>query len=96
MIYGVDLILNSIVGKMFEQDFTVLASMGKIIWFGFAAGYLEDNLTESLGNGFMKSVGVRTFTLYNILEDSKLYRNTMNTLVQHLVDGKLILRYTKK
>jgi len=86
---GVDLILNSIAGKTFEQDFNVLASMGQIIWFGFAGGYPEVNLSESLGNGFMKSVGVRTFTIYNIFENAELYRNSMNTLVQYLVDGKI-------
>jgi len=86
---GVDLILNSIAGKTFEQDFTVLASMGQIIWFGFAAGYPEVNLSNSLGNCFMNSVGIRTFSIYTIFENSELFRHSMKTLVQYLVDGKI-------
>ena len=86
---GVNLVLNSLAGDTFEQDFNVLATMGQIIWFGFAAGYPQANLTESLGNGFMKSVGVRTFTLYNIFENPKLFAESMKTLLQYLAEGKI-------
>jgi len=86
---GVDLILNSIAGNTFEQDFELLAPMGQVIWFGFAAGYPQLNLTETLGNAFMKSAGIRTFTLYSIFENSQLFNSSVKTLVQYLVDGKI-------
>ncbi|MFV1985556.1 MAG: zinc-binding alcohol dehydrogenase family protein [Thiohalomonadales bacterium] len=86
---GVNLILNSVAGESFEQDFKVLASIGQIIWFGFAAGFPQINLNESLGNGFMKSVGIRTFTLYSIFENPELFKSSVKTLLHYLEEGKI-------
>jgi len=86
---GVNLVLNSLAGNTFEHDFNVLANMGQIVWFGFAAGFPQANLTESLGNGFMKSAGIRTFTLYNIFENPELFVDSTKKLIQYLSEGKI-------
>ena len=65
---GVDLILNSVAGNTFARDFEVLAPLGQIIWFGFAAGAPEKTLTELLQTGFRRSVGIRTFVIYSIAQ----------------------------
>jgi len=86
---GVNLVLNSLAGDTFGRDFDTLAMMGQIIWFGFAAGSPQANLTELLGNGFMKSAGIRTFTLYNIFEMPELFTDSMKILIQYLKEGKI-------
>ncbi|VAW73782.1 Quinone oxidoreductase [hydrothermal vent metagenome] len=86
---GVNLVLNSLAGKTFDQDFELLAPMGQIIWFGFASGYPESNLTETLGNSFMKSAGIRTFTLYNVFENTQLFKESVEILLGYLEQGKI-------
>lgn len=93
---GVSLVLNSLAGKTFEQDFELLAPMGQIIWFGFASGYPEINLTEALGNSFMKSAGIRTFSVYNIFENTELFTDSMKILLGYLEQGKIKPRIFKK
>ncbi|MBL1275316.1 MAG: zinc-binding dehydrogenase [Ectothiorhodospiraceae bacterium] len=86
---GVNLVLNSLAGNTLARDFEVLANMGQIIWFGFAAGYPQENLTEVVSNNFMKSTGIRTFTLYNIFENRELFISSFKTLLDYLNEGKI-------
>ena len=48
-------------GDTFGRDFKMLTPLGQIIWFGMAAGPPQENLTEQLGAGFVKSAGIQTF-----------------------------------
>jgi NADPH:quinone reductase len=85
---GVDLILNSVAGNTFARDFEVLAPLGQIIWFGFAAGAPEKNLTDLLQTGFRKSVGIRTFVIYSIaLMHPDKMRQSYEVLFRYLKDG---------
>ncbi len=86
---GVDLILNSIAGDTFKSDFNNLNPFGQIIWFGFAAGYPQENIGELLGNNFMKSVGIRTFTLYNIFQKPEVFSSSMKTLLDYFESGQI-------
>jgi len=86
---GVNLILNSIAGDSFGNDFNNLATMGQIVWFGFAAGFPQANLTELLGGSFMKSSGIRTFTLYNVFAIPDLFSKSMRTLINYLTENKI-------
>ena len=63
--------------------------MGQIIWFGFAAGFPQANINELLSKGFMKSAGIRMFTLYNIFEKSELFTGSAALLTQYLKEGKI-------
>jgi NADPH2:quinone reductase len=85
---GVDLILNSVAGNTFARDFEVLAPLGQIVWFGFAAGVPEKTLTELLQTGFRKSVGIRTFVIYSIaqMHPDKM-RQSYDVLFQYLKQG---------
>jgi len=87
---GADIILNSAAGDTFRRDFEMLAPLGQIIWLGMAAGLPEGNLTELLGMGFAKSVGVRTFMLPSIFElDPRLMARSSEILYNDLADGKI-------
>ncbi len=87
---GVDIILNSVAGDSFGRDFQMLAPLGQIIWFGMAAGLPQENLTEQLGAGFVKSLGIRTFMLYSIFElDPALAGRSSETLFNYLADRKI-------
>ena len=87
---GVEIILNSVAGDTFGRDFEMLAPLGQIIWFGMAGGLPQENLTEQLGAGFVKSAGVRTFMLYSIFElDPSLAAQSSETLFNYLADKKI-------
>jgi len=85
---GVELILNSVAGNTFSRDFEVLATLGQIIWFGFAAGAPEKTLTDLLQSGFRKSVGIRTFVIYSIaqMHPDKM-RQSYEVLFKYLKKG---------
>lgn len=85
---GVELILNSVAGNTFSRDFEVLAPLGQIIWFGFAAGAPEKTLTDLLQSGFRKSVGIRTFVIYSIaqMHPGKM-RQSYEVLFKYLKEG---------
>ena len=87
---GVEIILNSVAGDSFSRDFQMLAPLGQIIWFGMAGGLPQDNLTEQLGAGFVKSAGIRTFILYSIFElDPALAARSSETLFAYLADKQI-------
>lgn len=87
---GVEIILNSVAGDTFGRDLEMLAPLGQIIWFGMAAGLPQENLTEQLGAGFVKSAGIRTFMLYSIFElDPSLAARSSETLFNYLADKKI-------
>ncbi len=86
---GVDLILNSVAGESFHRDFEMLAPMGLIIWYGLAAGQPKINLTEQLANSFMNSLGVRTFSVYNIFEKPDLLAHSTQKMIQYLAEGRI-------
>ncbi|MEJ2656429.1 MAG: zinc-binding dehydrogenase [Desulfobacterales bacterium] len=86
--FGVDLILNSVAGKTFARDFEVLAPLGQIIWFGFAAGAPKDNLTEIMQNHFSRSVGIRAFVIYSIAQfHPGRMRQSYDVLFRYLKEG---------
>ncbi len=87
---GVEIILNSVAGETFGQDYKMLAPLGQIIWFGMAAGLPEGNLTEQLGAGFIKSAGIRTFMLPSIFDlDPTLMARSSEILLSDLADNKI-------
>jgi NADPH:quinone reductase-like Zn-dependent oxidoreductase len=87
---GVEIILNSAAGDTFDRDFKMLTPLGQIIWFGMAAGPPQENLTEQLMAGFVKSAGIRTFMLPSIFElDPALMARSAEILFNDLADKKI-------
>ena len=84
---GVNLILNSMAGRSFSIDFKLLAPLGQIIWFGFAGGNLETDLTKRLSVAYNQSVGVRTFYLHSVPEN--LMAQSIKTLINYLEKKKI-------
>lgn len=87
---GVEIILNSAAGDTFDRDFKMLTPLGQIIWFGMAAGPPQENLTEQLMAGFVKSAGIRTFMLPSIFElDPALMARSAEILFNDLANKKI-------
>jgi len=87
---GVNLVLNSVAGDTFQRDFQVLAPFGNIIWFGFAAGPPEGNLAEQLGAHFGKSVGIKTFVIYTVVQSApELMTRSLDHLFTYLGEKKI-------
>ena len=87
---GVEIILNSAAGDTFGRDLEMLAPLGQIIWFGMAAGLPQENLTEQLMAGFVKSAGIRTFMLPSIFElDPALMARSAEILFNDLANKKI-------
>ncbi len=84
---GVNLILNSVAGKSFGIDFKLLAPLGQIIWFGFAGGALETDLTRRLSVAYNQSLGVRTFYLHSVPSD--IIAKSIGILLDYLVKKKI-------
>ncbi|MFQ5741817.1 MAG: zinc-binding alcohol dehydrogenase family protein [Acidobacteriota bacterium] len=88
---GVELILDSVAGPAFHNNFEMLAPLGQVIWYGLAAGPPPENLLRPLRTHFGKGVGVRTFHLfYSIAEPfPQLMAESIQTLVRYLVEKKV-------
>ena len=82
--------MNSVAGDTFHRDFEVLAPFGNIIWFGFAAGPPGGNLAEELGANFGKSVGIRTFVIYTVVQSApELMTRSLDHLFTDLAEKKI-------
>ncbi len=86
---GVELILNSVAGETFGQDFDMLAPLGQVIWYGFAAGMPSVNLTEVIGSHFMNSKGLRAFVIYNIFDIPELMSESSKLMVRYLQEERI-------
>ena len=86
---GINVIFNSVAGDTINRDFGVLAPLGQIIWYGMAAGPPQLNMTELLAAGFMDSLGIRTFSVYNILERPELMKPSTDKLLGYMSEGKI-------
>ena len=67
----------------------MLAPLGRLIWFGGAAGPAEVDLMALMRQHAMKSVSVGVFSLYSLLSRPKLWRSSLDKLVSYLADGKI-------
>lgn len=86
---GADLILDSIQGPNFAQNVEMLAPLGRLIWFGSAAGPAEVDLMALMRRHAMKSVSVGVFSLYSLLSRPKLWQSSLGKLVTLLDQGKI-------
>ncbi len=87
---GVHLVLNSVAGDTFQRDLDLLAPFGNLIWFGYAAGPPQGNLAELLGDNFGKSVGIRTFVIYSVVQAApELMAQSMDRLFTYLAEKKI-------
>jgi NADPH2:quinone reductase len=88
---GVDLILNSVAGRTFRDDFAMLAPLGQIIWFGMAGGTPRVKFFEQFLTHFGKGVGLRVFHLFFsvALPYPKLMVSSIAAVVRHLEEKKI-------
>lgn len=86
---GVDVVLNSVAGDTFARDLEFVVPLGQIIWFGFAAGLPQENLVAQLAKHFVKSVGVRTFSIFSVAANPELMVPSMQTVLRYLMEEKI-------
>ncbi len=88
---GVDLILDSVAGPSFPNNFGMLAPLGQVIWYGEAGGPPPENLLEPLMAHFGKGVGVRTFHLLQSIAEPfpQIMAESIQTMIRYLVEKKV-------
>ena len=74
-------------GKSFSIDFKLIAPLGQIIWFGFAGGAVETDLTKRLSVAYNQSLGVRTFYIHSVPRD--IMTASIKILVDYLAQNKI-------
>lgn len=86
---GADLILDCVGGPNFGDNFKMMNTLGHLIWFGIAAGNPTTDLLKALGREPSKSYAVSMFHLYSIINNTKLFAQSMTTLIGYLAEGKI-------
>ncbi|EFK09373.1 oxidoreductase, zinc-binding dehydrogenase family protein [delta proteobacterium NaphS2] len=86
---GVELILDSVAGPSFSNNFEMLAPLGQVILYGMAGSPPPENLLESLMAHL--GVGVRSFHLFATIgaHFPDLMADSIRTLIGYLVEKKV-------
>ena len=84
---GVDLILESVAGPRFGENFKMLNTLGQVIWFGIADGNPTTDLLRAIARDPSKSYGVSMFHLFSIIRNPALFAASMQELIGYLVKG---------
>ena len=86
---GVDLILDSVGGKGFGRNFTMLAPLGMVISYGRLAGPPEPDLLDAMRANSSSSPALRIFTIHSFDNRPDIRAATMKTLLGHLAAGEI-------
>jgi NADPH:quinone reductase len=86
---GVDLILDSIGGKGFGRNFTMLAALGMVISYGRLDGPLDDDLTSAMRANSAASPALRLFTIHSFDSRPDIRAATMKALLGYLAAGSI-------
>jgi NADPH2:quinone reductase len=86
---GADLILDSVGGEGFKDNFRMLNTLGQIIWFGISGGMPRTNILKTFARNPAPSHTVSVFHLFSIIQNRPLLRRSMENLINLLADGKI-------
>jgi NADPH:quinone reductase len=86
---GVDLILDSVGGKRFGRNFTMLAALGMVISYGRLDGPPEADLLAAMRANSAASPALRYFTIHSFDNRPDIRAATMKTLIDHLATGTI-------
>lgn len=86
---GVDLILDSVAGAGFADNFKMMNTFGHLIWFGIAAGQPTTNLLSAIGDNPAKCHAVSMFHLYGVLNNPEMMKSSIKTLIGYLASGRI-------
>jgi NADPH2:quinone reductase len=86
---GADLILDSIGGKEFSDNFAMVAPMGMVVSYGFRKGWPDPSLVAAMRSNFDASPALRIFTMHSFDKRPDIRKATMNALLAHLAAGEL-------
>lgn len=86
---GVDFVFNSAGGNTLTRDYDLLAPLGQIIWFGFAAGAPKADFNTLITdfNHFAKGKGIRTSALPSYNSKPGLWQQATKILFKYLQEG---------
>lgn len=86
---GVDLILDSVGGEGFKDNFRMLKTLGQLIWFGISGGMPRTSILKTFARNPASSHTVSIFHLFSIIQSRPLLRNSMEHLLQLLAEEKI-------
>lgn len=88
---GVDFIFNSAGGDTLARDYDLLAPLGQIIWFGFAAGPPTSDLTALITRfeNFAQGKGIRSSALPSYNSRPGAWQAATKKIIDLLRDGKI-------
>jgi NADPH2:quinone reductase len=86
---GVDLILDSIGGKGFGRNFTMLAALGMVISYGRLDGPPEADLVAAMRANSAASPALRLFTIHSFDNRPDIRAATMKALLGHFAAGEI-------
>ena len=86
---GVDLILDSVGGDGFKDNFRMLNTLGQIIWFGITAGMPHANILKTFARNPAPSHTVSVFHLFSIIQNRPLLRRSLQNLLHLLAEEKI-------
>lgn len=86
---GADLILDSVGGESFKDNFRMLNTLGQIIWLGISAGMPRASILKIFGRNPAPSHTVSVFHLFSIIQNRPLLRRSMQNLLQLLAEKKI-------
>ena len=86
---GVDMIMDSVGGPNFGENFKMMNTFGHLIWFGIAAGQPTTNLLGAIGSNPAKCHAVSMFHLYGVINQPELFGPSIKELIGWLAEGKI-------
>ncbi|AHM63440.1 NADPH:quinone reductase [Flammeovirgaceae bacterium 311] len=86
---GADLILDSVGGESFKDNFRMLNTLGQIIWLGISGGMPRGNILKTFARNPAPSYTVSVFHLFSIIQNRPLLRRSLQNLIQLLAEGKI-------
>lgn len=86
---GVDLILDSVGGEGFKDNFRMLKTLGQLIWLGISEGMPHANILKAFAKNPASSHTVSVFHLFSIIQNRPLLRRTLSQLLALLAQGSI-------
>lgn len=86
---GVDLILDSVGGEGFKDNFRMLKTLGQLIWLGVSEGMPHANVLKTFAKNPASSHTVSVFHLFSIIQNRPLLKRSLLYLLELLAQGSI-------
>lgn len=89
---GVEYIYDSVAGPNFARNFAMLASMGKVVMFGYFAGKPDPDIYSPMAADFTRCLGLQIFSIHYFDDKRDIRRRTMGQTIELLAAGEITPR----